>query len=357
MTVAIKDGVFGRAGTPLAQLLEAMDRRGVGALVLTDAAGALEGVVRDSTVRRALATEPGAGLPPLEQVIDRNPPTASEDASVAEIAGLMSGRSRYVVALDRFKRPSGLFTAHAIPGVGSISEAVIMAGGLGSRLRPFTHMVPKPLLMVGESPILEILIGHLARFGVRRVYLAVNYLGDKIKSYFADGRNHGVEIRYLEEREALGTAGALRLLPERPEQSFLVMNADLLTGLNLSTLVDVHEGEGAMLTVGTVPHRYEIPYGVIQSENMRITTIKEKPTNLVWINGGIYMVRPKLLDLIPPDGPTDMPTVIDRLIKSGEGVATYAMRESWLDIGQLQDYQRAVRDVVTPAAAMGSSNK
>jgi NDP-sugar pyrophosphorylase family protein len=211
--------------------------------------------------------------------------------------------------------------------------------------------------MVGEAPILEILIKHLVNFGVRRIWLAVNYLGDKIQSYFADGRNHGVEIRYIEERQAMGTAGALKLMPERPERSFLVMNGDLLTGLNLSTLSDLHETDQALLTIGAVPHRVEIPYGVIETDGTRLTQIREKPTHLMWINGGIYVVHPKLLELLPPDRPTDMPTVIEQLLQRGDKVTTYAMRETWLDIGQLHDYQRAVRDAVTQGSVQGTGSE
>ncbi len=355
MSFALTQDVLLPAKMPLKQALAAIDARAVGAAVVVDAEGRMEGLLVDAHFRRSLAANPGADWPELPDVIQRQPPALSIDASPVAVAQLMRDRNeRYVVALDRLHRPAGLFTAQAIPGAGaSVREAVIMAGGLGSRLRPFTYNVPKPLLMVNERPILEIIIGHLHRFGIRKVYLAVNYHSDKIQSYFQNGQNHDIQIEYLEEREALGTAGALRLLPQRPETSFLVMNADLLTGLNVATFCDVHELERAALTTALVPHRIEIPYGVAKNEGMNLVELREKPTHTVWINGGIYVLRPEALDKIPPTGPADMPSLINSLIKDGHKVAAYPMRESWLDIGQIQDYQRAVRDVVSPSVGQG----
>ncbi|MFO0725591.1 MAG: sugar phosphate nucleotidyltransferase [Myxococcota bacterium] len=347
MSLALRDGVIGTLQEPLPRLLERLDARGVGAMVILDETGGLIGLMRDSLVRRKLGGN-SVTLPALGEALDRDPPTIREDALPAEVSELMRDRrSRYAVALDRFGRPVGLFTAHAIPGVAAISEAVIMAGGLGSRLRPFTNTVPKPLLMVGEKPILEVIINHLVRYGIRRIHLAVNYHSEKIKEYFQDGSNHKVEIRYIEEKEALGTAGALRLLQDRVSDGpLLVMNGDLLTGVNVATLSDVHELEGAAITLSTTPNRVDIPYGVVGAKDMRLEKIEEKPTLTVWINAGIYVLGKRAIDAIPKEGPADMPSVITKLMGAGDRVAVFPMRESWLDIGQLHQYQRAIRDAI-----------
>ncbi len=355
MSLALRDGVIGSLSEPLPRLLEKLDARGVGALVVLDETGGLIGLMRDSLVRRRMGGN-NTALPTLNEALDRDPPTIREDALPAEVSDLMRDRrSRYAVALDRFGRPCGLFTAHAVPSVNAVSEAVIMAGGLGSRLRPFTNTVPKPLLMVGERPILEVIINHLVRYGIRRIHLAVNYHSEKIKEYFQDGSNHGVEIRYIEEKEALGTAGALRLLGDRSSDGpILVMNGDLLTGINVASLVDVHELEGAALTLSTTPNRVDIPYGVVGAKDMRLEKIEEKPTLTVWINAGIYVLGRRAVEQIPREGPVDMPSLINKLMGAGDKVAVFPMRESWLDIGQLHQYQRAIKEAIRADELKGS---
>jgi dTDP-glucose pyrophosphorylase len=344
MQAALRDGVLKPVGSSVKDLTEAMDRIGLGAMVLVGRDGLPAGLFTDMDLRRAMARE--GELPPLEGLIERDFATLPEGASPKEVSdGLARRRARYAVALDGAGRASGLFVA-AKPEF----EAVIMAGGVGSRLRPFTLSVPKPLLMVGDSPILALIIKHLVKFGIRRVHLAVNYFSEKIKEYFRDGSNHGIEIRYLEEREAQGTAGALRELPRPPGARFLVMNGDLLTGLNIATLLDVHESEGAGATIAMVPHRFEIPYGVLAHSGMRLTGLREKPTEVRWINAGIYMVEGASLDAIPKTGPVDMPTFLELLLARGDQVSVFPMRESWLDIGQLENYQRAVESASIPKA-------
>ena len=348
MSLAFEDGVLRGRTDDLPSVLEAMDRRGLGAIALASPGGALTGLVTDAAVRARLAAGPAEPLPTLEAVLDRAPPSLPITASAEAVtAHLDERRVRYAVATDLAGRPAGLWAAHRLPGRALLTEALIMAGGQGARLRPFTTSVPKPLLMVGESPILEIIIRHLVRSGVSRITLAVNYLSEKIRAYFQDGRNHGVELRYIEEREALGTAGALRLLSPPESGSVLMMNADLLTDLNVRALADAHALSGAALTIGLVPHRVEIPYGVVHTEGTTVRGIAEKPTHAVWINGGIYALGPDALAAVSDRGAMDMPALIEKLLAAGSAVTAFPMRERWLDIGQLQDYQRAVRDAVT----------
>jgi NDP-sugar pyrophosphorylase family protein len=223
-------------------------------------------------------------------------------------------------------------------------KAVIMAGGLGTRLNPLTHIIPKPLLPVGEKSILEITIQKLKNQGFREVFLAVSYKSDLFESYFGDGSKFGLRIGYAKEEARLGTAGPLQLLVDRLDEPFLVMNGDILTDMDFGALREFHTGNGADLTIVTKIIRLPLHYGVIEKETDRIVRIQEKPTVESEINAGIYFMSPAVLDMIPSGVRFDMTELIGRLIEKDNKVLAYPLHGYWLDIGQMSDYRQAQKD-------------
>jgi NDP-sugar pyrophosphorylase family protein len=224
-------------------------------------------------------------------------------------------------------------------------RAVILAGGLGMRLRPYTTILPKPLVPVGERPILEIILRQLAAAGVGQVDLCVSHLGELIQVYFSQATKlpEALDLRFHWEDEPLGTAGALRIVPDL-EGTFIAMNGDVLTTLDYRALVDFHREREAMLTVAMHAQRVDIDLGVIDSDGDLITGYREKPTLHYDVSMGIYVYEAAALRYLP-DGPCPFPDLVLRLLEAGERVAAYRSDVEWYDIGTFDEYERAVRDV------------
>ncbi len=224
-------------------------------------------------------------------------------------------------------------------------RAVILAGGLGTRLRPYTTIIPKPLVPVGDRPILQHIIENLVIAGVHDIDLCVNYLGALIQTYFAHATALPQEarLRWFWEKEPLGTAGALTVVPDLDEP-FIAMNGDVLTSLDYRQLVDFHQQSGAALTIAMQEKTVNIDLGVIEREGSRVTGYLEKPTLRYDISMGIYVYEPVALRYLP-DGPCQFPDLVLRLLAAGETVAAFRSRDSWYDIGTPDEYERAVNDI------------
>lgn len=220
-------------------------------------------------------------------------------------------------------------------------RAIILAGGKGTRLAPFTDVFPKPLVPMGERPILDIIIRQLKHYGFRRITLAVGHMADLIQTYFKDGQQYGIKIDYSFEDRPLGTAGPLALIGGL-EESFLVMNADLLTNLDFNALVHFHKNQEAIATIGTYQKKVEIDLGIIKTDGSRIITdYIEKPTYQYAASMGVYIFEPEVLRFVKPQKYLDFPELVKRLLESGQRVVSYPFEGYWLDIGRHEDYQRA----------------
>lgn len=224
---------------------------------------------------------------------------------------------------------------------------IIMAGGLGSRLRPLTTDIPKPLLKVGSKPILETIIDNCISYGFKRFYLSVNYKSQMIEDYFGDGSKFGIQIRYLKEKEQKGTAGSLSLLPEMPSKPFLVMNADLVTDLNFQDLINFHMEHKSVATMCVKEYDFAVPYGVVKVNEGAIEKIEEKPVHKFFVNAGIYVLDPKVLRLIPENESLDMTDLLGKVIESNQSTTVFPIHEYWLDIGSVDDYQHANGNIVS----------
>jgi NDP-sugar pyrophosphorylase family protein len=221
------------------------------------------------------------------------------------------------------------------------NSVVIMAGGEGKRLRPLTHDCPKPMLQVAGRPLLEIILKQCLDAGFENFYFAVNYLKEQIQSHFKDGSAWGARIQYLEEDKPLGTAGALGLLPERPDHPFLVLNGDVLTRVDYTHLLRFHADHRSSATLCVREHSTQIPYGVVHMDDVRVLALDEKPLLTHYVNAGIYLLNPELLDLVPQNEFFDMPQLLETAAQKGESVNAFPIHEYWLDIGHPETLERA----------------
>jgi len=224
------------------------------------------------------------------------------------------------------------------------NTAVIMAGGLGTRLRPFTDNCPKPMLPIHGKPMLEILLDQCISSGFRKFYFSVNYLKDNIINYFGDGEAWNVEINYLIEEAPLGTAGSLALLPTNIECPLLVMNGDVLTRLNLKQLLDFHTAYESSSTICVREHITTLPFGVVEANGADLVGFKEKPSYTQLINTGIYIIEPSILSMLSPNTALDMPALLESVRIAGKRVTIYPLHEPWIDVGTPESLQKAYQE-------------
>jgi dTDP-glucose pyrophosphorylase len=325
-------------------------RRLIAAVVGAD--GSLLGILSDGDIRRALLD--GKELDaPAANAMTRSPITASTALREDELVELMLSRGTAAVPVvddgGRFVRVVQLLdydtrSPEVVGEARGYAAAVIMAGGEGRRLRPLTADRPKPMIDIGGVPLIERLVRAMVKSGLRRIFISTNYLGHVIEDHFGDGSEFGAEIAYLREREKLGTAGALTLLPERPNGPILVVNGDVLTTSDFGKLLDYHKETQAFVTVGAVIYRVQIPFGVLRLNGDRAVGVEEKPSQSFLCNAGIYVLRPDTLDLLPTRGLVDMPDVISRAIAAGSRVSVFPIHEYWTDIGSPSDLQNALAE-------------
>ncbi|HVH41352.1 MAG TPA: nucleotidyltransferase family protein [Labilithrix sp.] len=319
-----------------------LERGGMRIAVATDEQKRVVGIMTDGDARRALLS--GAPLDgPLVNLLNRRFTSVESKVSRAEVLDLMQARHLDAIPIvDDRGVLLGLHHIHEVLGIDRRPNwAVIMAGGRGTRLGPLTDQIPKPMVRVAGRPILERLVLHLVGFGVRRVFLSINYLGHIIEEHFGDGSRFGCAIEYLREERPLGTAGSLSLLPSRPDRPFLVINGDLVTQANLGAMLDFHEGDNAVATVAVRPYFHTVPFGCVSVDGRRIVALEEKPRLGRIINAGIYVVSPELAATIRPNEETTMPALLGSALDRGDEVHAFEIDEDWIDVGQREQLQQA----------------
>jgi NDP-sugar pyrophosphorylase family protein len=279
-------------------------------------------------------------------VLNRNPKTArAGDDHDALMVRMQQTRLRHLPLIDDSGRLAGLETLANLLQKGNRENwVVLMAGGEGRRLRPLTSDVPKPMLPVGSKPILETIMDRFIAAGFHKFLLSVNYKAGLVETHFGDGSSRGVEIDYLREDRALGTAGPLGLLPERPNAPFFVMNGDILTNVDFGHILDFHRDHHASATMCVYEYRLQVPYGVVSIDGHNLVAIDEKPTIRQFVNAGIYVLEPQVLDCIDRDAEMTMPQLFQTLMAQGHTSNVCPIREYWLDVGQVEDLQRANRE-------------
>lgn len=220
------------------------------------------------------------------------------------------------------------------------NKVVIMAGGKGMRLRPLTKNTPKPMLKVGDKPILQTLIEKFRENGYKNFVICVNYKSNVIKDFFSDGDKFGVKIEYIQEKSRMGTAGALSLFKKKPTEPFFVINGDLLTNLDFEKLLNFHYDQNSEATMCVREYNIESPYGEVKLDNEKIKSIEEKPKHKYYVNAGVYVLEPKCISLIPKKY-FDMPSLFKIMIKKNKNIVSFPLGEYWLDIGKFNDYKKA----------------
>lgn len=336
--------------TPVSECFNALDRSGLGVLAVCNEQNTLLGIVTDGDIRRALMRK----LPLDEQCIaiaGTHPLTAPEGISSIDALHLMNHGKPFLVhhlpIVDGEGRLIDLLLRSDLQSIDTPSvRAVVMAGGFGTRLRPLTDDTPKPMLPMGDRPVMEHIIGQLKDAGISRVNVTTHYLPDKIKSHFGDGSDFGVSIGYVEEHSPLGTAGSLSLV-EASDETILVVNGDIMTNVDFRTMVAFHREHAADMTVGVRQYDLKVPYGVLECNDMIVTAIQEKPTIKLFVNAGIYLLEPHVHVLIPHDKRYDMTDLMAHLIEIGKRVVSFPIIEYWMDIGQICDYEKANADIET----------
>jgi len=223
-------------------------------------------------------------------------------------------------------------------------KAIILAGGLGTRLKPFTEVIPKPLLPIGEKAVLEIQIEHLKKHGITEVFLATNYKSDYIENFFGDGSRYGVKLTISKEKQRLGTAGPVKLLEKHLDETFIVMNGDILTNVDFSEIVRFADTQDSLLTLSIKKIIMPYAFGNIFFDGNLVTGIEEKPDIVTHALAGIYVMKPGILDHIPKDQPYGMDQLIMKLLAEKKPVTKYEIKDYWLDIGRVDDYELAQED-------------
>jgi dTDP-glucose pyrophosphorylase len=333
-------------GDSIRRAIEVIDSSGLQIALVVDAEGRLVATVTDGDIRRGLLR--GVDLAqPVMQVANTHPLSAPAETSRHELLELM--RRRDVSHLPLVDAAGRLVALEADTELYEEAEkpnwVLLMAGGLGQRLRPLTEDMPKPLLPVGDRPLLEIIVDRFVSQGFRKFFIAVNYRADMVEAHFGDGLRFGAEIQYLRETEPLGTAGALGLIPERPSAPVIVMNGDLLTTINFARIEEFHSQHEADLTLCVRRYTHQIPYGVAEVRGHEVVAIAEKPTHECFISGGIYVVSPAVYDMLRPVRRLDMPELMTHLIAEKRRVTAFPVSEYWIDIGRIEDLERARAEI------------
>lgn len=335
--------------TSVLTAMKRMDENALRVLLVVDDAQRLLGIVTDGDFRRYLLKQ--ASLEEsIEKVMNKNPVTASFSESQDQLLMKMQSlKILHVPIVDEDKRVINLETLESVFAKNHRDNWVIfMAGGMGKRLHPLTVDCPKPLLKVGDKPISEILLENFIKCGFKNFYFSVNYKADMIRSYYGSGARWGVNIQYIEENDALGTAGSLSLLPSLPDKSFFVINADILTNINFGHILDFHQENNTLnhATLCVRQHQNTIPFGLvhIDKQSHKLIDIEEKPTKTYFVNAGIYILEPSTLQHLSFNSYCDMPNFLTRLVKQELNVTTFPIREYWLDIGHHENLVRAATD-------------
>ena len=314
--------------------------------LVTDTDEKLAGTITDGDVRRALLQS--ASMTALaSDVMNAQPFSVTPDIHQSNVLALCREKMlRQIPIVDINGQIIGL---HHIDEFSSPTQTqenwvVLMAGGTGTRLRPLTENSPKPLLTVGDKPLLEAIIDNFVQQGFSQFFISVNYLAESIKDHFRDGEKWGAHIVYLNEDKPLGTAGALKLLPEKPTAPVIVMNGDLVTKIDFRDVLDFHSTQSSVATMCVREYDFQVPFGVVETQGAMIQSIDEKPVHKFFVNAGIYVIDPDALEIIPDDQKFDMTELFDQLVQGSQPAAAFPVHEYWMDIGRLDDFHRANKD-------------
>ncbi|ELE1909193.1 TPA: nucleotidyltransferase family protein [Vibrio vulnificus] len=332
------------------QALEIINNEALRVALVVDNNQHLVGVVTDGDIRRGLLKNLTLAEP-VSLVMNLSPTIAKMGTRREDLIELMEKKGILSIPLlDEAGKVVGLETLHgALHRPKYQNPVFLMAGGFGTRLRPLTDNCPKPMLKIGNKPILETVIRSFIKAGFVNFYISTHYMPELIHAHFGDGSEFGVNITYVHEESPLGTGGALGLLPnDLPKDlPLIMMNGDVLTKVDFQRLLDFHVSHDADATMCVREYDYQIPYGVINGEGNKITSMVEKPIQRFFVNAGIYVVSPRVIQSVPENHRIDMPTLLEQHMQERNNVLMFPIHEYWLDIGRMDDFNRAQADIHT----------
>lgn len=327
----------------IAETIRVIDAGAMAIALVIDEIGRLLGTVTDGDVRRGILR--GVRFEDrVEKIMHPNPVVAPQGSAREELLRIMRQHDvEHLPIVDAEGRVVGLeLLGRLLERAGEKDNwVVVLAGGLGTRLRPLTEQTPKPLLRVGDRTVLDVLVEQIASYGFQNLLLAVGYQADRVEQHFGDGARLGVRIRYVRETEPLGTIGAVRLAEAWLERPFLVVNGDLMTRVNFEHLLEFHERERFDITLALKEYEFRIPYGVVELSSGEVCALEEKPRRTCLVNAGIYALQPSVITLIPAGRRFDMTDLVQSALESKHRVGGFPIHEYWLDIGASEDYERA----------------
>lgn len=327
----------------IASAVETLNLSEMHIVLVVDDNSRLLGTVTDGDIRRAMAD--GYSMQScVTEIMEKTPTTINQGDERSRALQLM--REKALLGLPVVNSEGNVVGLEVMQdyafGSPRANSVLLMAGGFGRRLYPLTRDVPKSLLKVGNKPILEIIVEQITKAGFSKFFLSVHYKAEQVRKHFGDGRRWGVAIEYLDEKDPLGTAGALGLLDaDEIKTPLLMMNGDLLTQLDFGQLVDYHVSQGGVATMCVREYEFQIPYGVVQGDGTQVQDITEKPVQKFFVNAGIYVLEPELVAQCKGGQAKDMPDLLRTTVRSGGKVNMFPIHEYWLDIGMMEEYQRA----------------
>jgi len=324
------------------EALEIIDRGAVKFAIVVDEEDKLIGTLSDGDIRRSFLN--GKSIEDkIENIYFKEPTVVNINNTKEEIINLCTSKKIYQIpVVDNYGRVVSIDLLDELikPEIHP-NKVVLMVGGLGTRLRPLTDTTPKPMLHVGGKPILQTIVEKFVSYGFVNIVMCVGYKSHVIQDYFEDGSKYGAKIEYILEEKRMGTAGGLTLLQSKPNEAFFVMNGDLLTNVNFEHLHEFHKNSQSTASMCVREYDFQVPYGVVNVEDGKILSIEEKPVQKFFVSAGIYMLNAECIDLIPENEFYDMPTLFEQLIKMNKNTISFPLREYWLDIGQIEEYEKA----------------
>ncbi len=332
-------------GESIVNVMKIIDKDTLRVACVVDEAMNLLGLVTDGDIRRALIAGKKIDSP-IKEVMNTSPKVMQSNYDHSELLKyLKANRLIHMPIVENGKLVELVTLEELLVPKIKDNPVFIMAGGFGTRLRPLTDNCPKPLLKVGDKPILETIIDSFIANGFHNFYISTHYLPEMIRDYFGDGSRKNISITYVHEESPLGTGGALGLLPKEEINLPLIMiNGDILTNVNFSDLLDFHVTTKACATMAVREYDIKVPYGVVQVDNNQMTSIVEKPTHTFFVNAGIYIIDPKIVHETKVGVKIDMPSLLESECNKENKVSVFPIHEYWLDIGQLHDYEKAQKE-------------
>ena len=340
------DKITARPDEKLVDVLPRMEQAGLQVLLVVDSEQKLLGIITDGDIRRVLL-QSEALKTPLFKIMNSHPKTFKTGVSISAAKKLMLAENiRHLPLLDEQGRLVDLILWLDVFGkkrTPKREQVVIMAGGKGTRLAPFTKILPKPMIPLGDKPVLEIIMDKLYEQGFGNFTLSVGYKAEIIKMYFTESNVRPYKVGFVQETEPLGTAGALYLLKEQLKDTFIVTNCDIIVETDFEDVLDFHRERKNALTIVASLKKFTIPYGVLTTTGGTLDSIEEKPSFHFWVNTGVYILEPELLSLFPEQRFLQMTSFIDKAKEQKLKVGVYPYHGKWLDIGQWEEYRQAVK--------------